>query len=127
VAPARGAVARRGSARPGSPTFPLADGRSRRTWTPFYAEDVVMQEPTDPPRIGKEANRTAEQQFYGNIEKFFGAKFLASVVGDDVTFSEWSYDYQLKGQPRLQLDQVARRRWRNGQIVHERFYYHRGG
>lgn len=105
----------------------ILDGKAAEAFEKFYAEDVVMQEPTDPPRVGKEANRKAEQQFYGSIEEFFGVKLLASVVGDGVTFSEWSYDFKLKGQPRLKLEEVTRRQWKNGQIVHERFYYHRGG
>ena len=105
----------------------ILEGKGPEAFEKFYAEDVVMQEPTDPPRVGKEVNRKAEQQFYGSIEEFFGAKLLASAVGDGVTFSEWSYDFKLKGQPRVKLEQVTRRQWKNGQIVHERFYYHRGG
>ncbi|HYU16582.1 MAG TPA: SnoaL-like domain-containing protein [Candidatus Acidoferrum sp.] len=92
---------------------------------PLRARQVVMQEPTDPPRVGKAANRKAEQDFYGNIEHFHGAKLVSSAVGAGVTFSEWSYDFQLKGQPRITLEEVARRQWKNGKIVHERFYYHR--
>lgn len=104
----------------------ILDGKAADAFEKFYAEDVVMQEPTDPPRVGKVANRKAEQDFYGNIEQFFGAKLISSAVGDGVTFSEWSYDFQLKGQPRITLEEVARRQWKNGKIVHERFYYQRG-
>jgi ketosteroid isomerase-like protein len=104
----------------------ILEGKAADAFEKFYAEDVVMQEPTDPPRVGKAANRKAEQEFYGNIEEFFGAKLLASAVGEDVTFSEWSYDFKLKGQPRIKLEEVSRRQWKNGKVVHERFYYHRG-
>ncbi len=78
---------------------------------PLRARQVVMQEPTDPPRVGKAANRKAEQDFYGNIEHFHGAKLVSSAVGAGVT--------------RITLEEVARRQWKNGKIVHERFYYHR--
>jgi ketosteroid isomerase-like protein len=105
----------------------ILEGKAADAFEKFYAEDVVMQEPTDAPRVGKPANRKAEQEFYGNIEEFFGAKLLSSAVGDGVTFSEWSYDFKLKGQPRIKLEEVARREWQNGKIVHERFYYHRAG
>jgi hypothetical protein len=34
----------------------------------FYAEDVVRQENLTTPRVGKDANRKAEQDFFGSIE-----------------------------------------------------------
>lgn len=105
----------------------IIEGKGKEAFEKFYANDVVMQEPTgDPPRVGKDACRKAEDDFYANVEAFHGAKLLASVVGDGVTFSEWLFDFKLKGQPRVALQQVARRQWRNGKIVNERFYYHRG-
>lgn len=89
----------------------------------FYAADVVMQENTDAPKVGKDVNREAEKQFLGSVEAFHGAKILAGAVNGDVSFSEWEYDLTMKGAPRMTMNQVAVRRWKNGQIVHERFYY----
>jgi len=104
----------------------ILEGKGSEAFEKFYAEDVVMQEPTDPPRVGKATNRKAEQDFYGSIEEFFGAKLLSSAVGDGVTLSEWQYDFKLKGKPRAKLEEVSRRQWKDGKVVHERFYYHRG-
>ncbi len=105
----------------------ILDGKGMDAFEKFYADEVSMTEPTgDPPRVGKEACRKSEQDFYSNIEEFHGAKLLSNSVGDGVTFSEWIYDFKLKGQPRIQIQEVARRRWKNGKVVDERFYYHRG-
>jgi len=89
----------------------------------FYADDVVMQENTEEPRVGKSLNREYEQKFLDSVEAFHSAKLLSGAVNGDVTFSEWEYDVTIKGVGRNVLTQVAVRRWKNGQIIHERFYY----
>ena len=58
----------------------------------FYAEDVVMQENLTTPKVGKDVNRKAEQDFVGSIEQFHGAALLGSAVNDDRTYSEWEFD-----------------------------------
>lgn len=106
----------------------IAGGKALDAFERFYHDDAVMEEPTgEPPRVGKEACRRAEREFYESMEDFQPPKLLGSAVGDGVTYSEWLYDFKLKGQPRVQLQEVARRRWRDGRVVDERFYYHRGG
>jgi SnoaL-like protein len=104
----------------------IVEGKGMEAFEKFYADDVVMEEPTgDPARVGKEACRKSEKDFAGSIEEFHAAKLLASAVGDGVTMSEWIYDFKLRGQPRTKLQEIARRQWRNGKVVSERFYYHR--
>jgi putative FmdB family regulatory protein len=78
-----------------------------------------MQENNEPPTEGKAANRKREEEFLGNIVEFHGATLHAVGVGDDVTFSEGTYDMTLKNGPRMRLNEIARRRWENGKIVHE--------
>jgi hypothetical protein len=46
-------------------------------------------------------------------------------IGRDVTFSEWTYDMTLKDGKRWVLNEVARRQWKDGRVIHERFYYAR--
>ena len=90
----------------------------------YYANDVVMQENDSAPFSGKEVNRKREQEFVNSVEQFHGAKLLGEAVNGDASYSEWEYDVTFKGGGgRVKLQQVASRRWKNGQIVHERFYY----
>lgn len=89
----------------------------------FYADDVVMQENTDEPKVGKAVNRQAEQAFLDSVEQFHGARLLGSAVEGDRSYSEWEFDATYKGVGRFKLTQVAARQWKNGQIIHERFYY----
>lgn len=92
----------------------------------FYADDLVMQENSEPPFVGKAENRKREEAFLASVEQFHGAKVLSSAVTGDVSFSEWELDVTFKGGPRTLLSQVAVRRWKNGKIVNERFYYSKG-
>ena len=49
-----------------------------------------------------------------------------SGVGDDVTFYECAVDFiATSGQP-VHMEQVVVARWKDGKIVHERFYYDTG-
>lgn len=93
----------------------------------YYAEDIVMQENANEPRHGKAANRKHEEEFVNSVEEFHGAKVLSEAVNGDVSFTEWMMDVTFKGGGRTKLQQVAVRRWKDGQVVGERFYYDTAG
>ena len=103
----------------------ILSGKALEAFEQYYAEDVVMQENSDEPRRGKDVNRKAEQDFFSSLEAFHEGKLLSSAVNGDVTFGEWFMDVTFKGGQRLKLAQVAVRKWKDGKIVHERFYYHK--
>lgn len=98
-------------------------GKALEMFEEFYADDVVMQENTEPPFVGKDFNRQREREFFASIEAWHGGKVLASTAEGDVSFSESEMDVTIKGVGRIQLSQVSVRRWKNGKIVHERFYH----
>jgi ketosteroid isomerase-like protein len=92
----------------------------------FYAENVTMQENSDEPTVGKAANRKREEDFVASVDQIHSVKLLSSAVNGDTSFGEWEFDATYKGGARVKLTQVAVRRWKNGQIVQERFYYNKG-
>lgn len=101
----------------------VLDGKILEAFEQFYADDIVMQENTSTPMAGKAANRERERQFVDSIEQFHGARLLAAAAHGDTSLSEWWMDVTFKGGVRVKLEQVAVRRWRDGQVAHERFYY----
>lgn len=92
----------------------------------YYADDVVMQENSADPFIGKAVNRERELQFVNSIAEFHGAAVLSSAATGNTSFSEWEMDVTFKGGARYKLAQVAVRTWKDGLIVKERFYYNKG-
>jgi ketosteroid isomerase-like protein len=101
-------------------------GSALAAFEQYYDDAVVMQENNDAPCAGKNANRKREQEFFGSIAEFHGAKVEQSAVQGDVSFAQWSLDVTFKNGYRTTLNQVAVRQWNNGKIVHERFFYNKG-
>lgn len=98
-------------------------GKIMEAFERFYAEDVVMQEGDGTTHDGKDTNRVREQQFVDSVAAFHGADVLAQAAVGDVSFSEWRMDVTFQDGNRTTLEQVAVRRWRDGRVTHERFYY----
>lgn len=104
----------------------ILTGQAMDGFEKYYADDVVMQENADPPFVGKDLNRKREIEFFGSIGEFHGARLEAAAVNGDTSFGQWWMDLTFKNGPRVQLNQVAVRKWKNGKIVHERFFYNKG-
>jgi ketosteroid isomerase-like protein len=104
----------------------ILEGRAMDAFEQYYADDVVMQENSDAPTVGKAANRERERAFLAAVETFHGVTLLASATEGEVSFGEWVLDVTFKGAERSPMHQVSVRRWRNGEVASERFYYNRG-
>ena len=101
----------------------ILQGKAMQAFEELYADDVVMQENADAPYVGKDFNRKREQEFFASVEAWHDGRVLAYAVNGDVSFSEWEMDVTLKGVGRIKMNQAAVRRWKDGKIVHERFYH----
>ncbi|MES2874513.1 MAG: nuclear transport factor 2 family protein [Daejeonella sp.] len=101
----------------------ILTGKQMDAFEKYYHEDVVMQENNQSPTVGKSANRERENQSVQMVEAFHGAEIKAVAVGPDVTMVEWMFDMTYKGGHRAKMEQVAVQKWKDGQIIHERFYY----
>ncbi|CUS32500.1 ester cyclase [Candidatus Nitrospira nitrificans] len=92
----------------------------------FYDQDTVMQDNANPPTKGLAANIEREKQFMSGVKEWKGFEVKASGTGDNVTFYECTLDFiATTGQP-VHMEQVSVAKWKNGKIVHERFYYDMG-
>jgi hypothetical protein len=89
----------------------------------FYHPDVVMQDNHQPPTVGKNANRTREQNFYGNIIEMRRNIPVKVAVGECCTMVEWIMDFTHKEWGAVLLHQVAVQVWQDGQIIKENFFY----
>ena len=104
----------------------ILQGKILEAFDKFYGDDVTMQENYDPPREGKAACREYELAFLDSVAEFHGMELLASATGKDVSFSEWTMDVTFKEMGRVQMAQTAVRRWKDGKVASERFYYNKG-
>lgn len=102
----------------------ILDGRILDAFDRFYADDVVMQENSQPPTSGKAANRAREEQFVASVAELHEIALGDTGAGpDDTTFGVWIVDATYQGGPRVRSEQVAVRRWKDGKVVSERFFH----
>ena len=105
----------------------IPQGKILAAMNEFYDKDTVMQENAHPTTNGLAANIEREKQAMSGVKELKGFNVTASGVGDNVTFYEATADWiATNGQP-MHVEQVSIAKWRNGKIVHERFYYDTGG
>jgi hypothetical protein len=101
----------------------VLQGKMMDVFEKYYGEDVVMQENEMPATVGKAANRQRELDFFSKVVEFRGIELKAVAFGEDVIMSEWFVDYTHAEWGKVTHDQVSVQRWRDGKVVHERFYY----
>lgn len=98
-------------------------GQALEAFDTFYSDDVVMQENDGEARVGKASNRQYEENFFASIAEVHEFAMHSSAVGDDVSYSEWTFDVTFKDGNRVKMNQVAKREWKDGKVIGERFFY----
>lgn len=101
----------------------VLQGKAMEAFEKYYGEDVVMQENETPATVGKAANRARELDFFSKVTEFRAAELKAVAYGEDVIISEWFVDYTHSEWGNVTHDQVSVQRWKDGKVIHERFYY----
>lgn len=101
----------------------IKTGRILEAMTEFYAPDTQMQENANPPTKGLDANIEREKQFLAQVKVWKGFEVKALAVEGDVSFMESTIDFIAQNDQPVHMEQVTVSRWKNGKIVHERFYY----
>jgi hypothetical protein len=105
----------------------IRQGKIIEAMNEFYDKDTVMQENANPATNGLAANIEREKQAMSGVKELKGFNVTASGVSDNVTFYEATADWiATNGQP-MHAEQVSVAKWKNGKIVHERFYYDTAG
>ncbi|MEM9821378.1 MAG: ester cyclase, partial [Bacteroidota bacterium] len=88
----------------------------------FYHEELVKHENEDAPTIGLEAHRKEMMQFLAKITRP-SAKLLSLIVSDDISITEWHYQFDHQEWGKRDFKEVSIQRWKAGKIIHERHLY----
>jgi ketosteroid isomerase-like protein len=104
----------------------LAQGKMLEAFDKYYHKDVEMVEATGETRKGKEANRKFQADFMGMIKEVHGSGVTAITSNEKeaTTMVESWMDVTMKDGKRSKMEEVAVQKWKDGQVIHERFYYH---
>lgn len=88
----------------------------------FFHSEVQTQEGNDSPVVGKTAHRNKLEQFFAGISAVNGIKLHSQAVGENVTMSEFTFDLTQKDGNHILWNEVLRRQWKDGLVIHERYY-----
>lgn len=103
----------------------------------YYADDIVIVEATGETFNGKETQKGRIGDFMDSLEEVHrseikaiaaheaepgtGVVFVESMM--DATFKRDGADASFEQGGRMTIEEVAVQQWRDGKVVHERFYY----
>ncbi|MGH8684648.1 MAG: nuclear transport factor 2 family protein [Nitrosospira sp.] len=88
----------------------------------YYHPDCVVIEKNDVVATGLQKAKDRESDLFEGIEEWLKAEIVATAVGEDVTMTEWHYEYKHKNLGHKKFDQVAVQYWKDGKIIRDRFY-----
>lgn len=103
----------------------IFSGKLMDAFEQYYHDDITMVEATGEACEGKEANRKREQEFVASVKEIHGGGVdgLTSNEEEGITMVESWMDVTFQDDSRKKLEQVAVQKWKDDQIIHERFYY----
>jgi hypothetical protein len=106
----------------------IGQGRIIDAMNEFYATDITMQENASPPTVGLHANIEREKKFLSIVKtwKGYNVKALAADEKAGTALIESTMDFVNQQDQHVHMAQVSVQRWKDGKIVHERFYYDTG-
>jgi len=101
----------------------LAQGQFVEAMDRFLADDVVLQEGNDAPKHGKAAVMALEAKVLEDVAEFGGYQVSSVGAAADKTFYEAVMEYTQKDGAKVRVEQCVVDTWKDGRIVHERFYH----
>src|ERR1035437_1093734 len=106
----------------------MAQGKMLDAFNKYYHKDVVMVEASGETRKGKAANLKFQEDFMGMIKDVHGSGIRAITADEKkaITMVESWMDVTMKDGKRHMMEEVAVQKWKDDQIIHERFYYNMG-
>ncbi len=106
----------------------MGQGQMLEAFEKHYADNVVMHEATGEIFEGKEANRKREQEFLSTVKEVHGGgAVISSNENESITMTEAWFDATFQDGNRMKMEEVSVKKWEDGQIIHERFYYNMPG
>ena len=88
----------------------------------FFDDSVVTTDHEGTVKNSKKGHLAKMEAFLGSIAKVNGITFHHAGVGDDVSMSEFTFDFDMKDGSKILWHEILRRVWKNGKIVDEQYF-----
>lgn len=102
----------------------IGEGKLLDAFDKYYADDVIITEPRGTWE-GKGNCRAHEVEFLSMVKEFHGmeVKAITSDEENGIVMHETSMDVTFQDGTRVNMEQAGVQQWKDGKVVHERFYY----
>lgn len=100
----------------------MKQGKMVEATEKFFAEDAITKDFT-----GVATNNRAEMLekmngFLGSVQKVNEITFHNSAVNGDVSFIEFTFDFDMADGSKIHWHEIIRSFWKDGKIVNEQFF-----
>ncbi|MBD2258430.1 nuclear transport factor 2 family protein [Pseudanabaena sp. FACHB-2040] len=100
----------------------------------FYDENVVVQENSQPPRVGRALSIERQRQMNANVQEIHEFKIGAVLVDgfseahplDGRSVIEMHIEITTLDGYRIRIEELGLQTWKEGRIIHERYFYDPG-
>ncbi|MGG7054866.1 SnoaL-like domain-containing protein [Nitrosomonas sp. ANs5] len=88
----------------------------------YYHANCVVIEKNDVVAEGLEQAKKRESEMFEGVEAWLKSEIISTAVGENVTMTEWCFEYKHQDLGHKKFDQVAVQHWQDGKIISDRFY-----
>ena len=90
--------------------------------TNYFADDSITTDHDGTVLKGKHAHLAKMEGFLGGIAKVNGITFHHSATGNDVSMSEFTFDFDMKDGSKILWHEILRRIWKDEKIIAEQYF-----
>ena len=88
----------------------------------FYAEKTKTIDFTGTITNGKAEHTQTMKNFVGSIAKVNEITLLKTGIGDDVTFAEFIFSFNMKDGSMIYWHEILESKWKDGLIIEEQYF-----
>lgn len=100
----------------------VLNGEILESMDKYYHSDCVVIEKNDVVANGIQEAKDRESSVFEGVEAWLKSEIKSTAVGDNVTMTEWHFEYKHRDFGHKKFDQVAVQHWKDGKIISDRFY-----
>lgn len=89
----------------------------------FYASDASTRENTSEPVVGRDALVAKERGVMAAFAKIEASRIGPSLIDGDTVVARWKFTFTGADGSVRKLEEIAWQRWRDEQLIEERFFY----
>jgi hypothetical protein len=100
----------------------ILQGRFAEANEEFYAENTKTIDFTGVRTNSKTEHTQAMNDFLGTIAKVNEVTLLRTAIGEDFTFGEYIFSFDLKDGSKIYWHEICLSKWKDGLVVEEQYF-----